>query len=169
MTNPMKRSRLNEPRLVHRIWEPAVAALIIGVVLIAAGCCAYWLFRTPERTARDAAHTIGVTIPPNATNITARDDRINFGDTRCTDLSFLMPTEQWAAYVQPYFPDGLSRTSKLNRSCTVAMDCPQMPSDLNRHFEASIDDDHVTMRRGVIVIPDCEPGRALIMWLTVRK
>lgn len=135
----------------------AVAALAVTMLVTAQGCQDYKQFN-PQGALR-------IEIPDSATEVQKLVDPDR--------VQFLMPNDQWRDYVQGYFP-GRDLTSEAITSelhgevpplCIQAFRDGHPLSSRSASDEIRWFDTDLRYRRGVSVVPECEPGQAYITWI----
>lgn len=170
----------------RRAWFVG-GGVAVGLILVIVGAvvAVVLYFVIPSRDPQDAAEFIGVSVPEGASDVQAYLERTSLPApgprTRCADRSFLMPTAGWKAYVGKYFRRGTTPSFLTYSSCNSASrQCPGNDGMARRDgrivetaaIAISTGDPNFwpsSYDRAVVVLPDCEPGRTLVMWQSVRE
>lgn len=136
-----------------------ILALSSGI----AGCADGIDFRTDDPA--EAAGLLRVSIPEGASEVHSYTSPTSQGS--CTDLSFLMPTENWRPYTATYFQEDLPESFARNLVCnTLRPPCPELHSAQKFEAADSILVNKSNQDRTILVISECEPGQTLIAWKT---
>lgn len=158
-------------RTLYRKKRVLVPAAFLLVIIVAAVASAIWYYRSPDEVAKDAANAIQVDIPDEATQVSAHDDRISI-QGGCSDLSFLLPTSQWRAYVSQQMQRPLTPSNGPPAGCSDnGQDCNRDMSmagpdnyAANDQIRNNDSDSGGAKDRGLYVVPDCQQNRTLISW-----
>ncbi|OBB88655.1 hypothetical protein A5779_00080 [Mycolicibacterium peregrinum] len=134
-------------------------AVTAAVLLFVTGC-----FVGPGQTdeGTDTVSLLKIEIPDSATNIVGHTDR---------GVDFLMPNDEWRAYLATYYPDKqLEHLPPLTRYETPAMCLPALRAGVK--LSRWTIGEYIQWRntdkqrlRGVVITPDCEPGKAYVQWV----
>ncbi|WP_020108636.1 hypothetical protein [Nocardia sp. 348MFTsu5.1] len=143
-----------------------IPSAIVVVALITLGFFATWEHHSLDRTVRDAAKESQVEVPGTATEVSATYDRVRI-QGGCSTLSFLMPKPQWRNYVSAHMIEILTPTTfGPSSGCEpIPHDCvDDVGADGLTGYTAGDRGGESGDARTLYVIPDCEPGKALIAW-----
>ncbi len=145
----------------------SVRVLVVGIVLSIGltGCADVDGLDTDDPA--EAAKVLGVWIPEGAQSFQSYTDFSRQGN--CTDLSFLVPTDEWQPYLSKYFSTELAPEYAHYLACNKPR--PRCPENLTTQKLGASDRILVnksTQDRTVLVITDCEPGQTLIAWKTSK-
>lgn len=134
-------------------------ATIAAAAALTAGC-----FIGPGQTDQgtDIVSLLKIEIPASATNIV--------GHTESTRVDFLIPNDQWRDYIHTYYPDKqLTQFPPRTEYETPAICIPAYRAGVKliewstgQRIQYRNTDRQVL--RGVVVIPNCEPGKTYISW-----
>lgn len=108
----------------------------------------------------DIVSQLHITFPASATNIVGAEHSV----------SFLMPNDQWRAYVAGYYPDTPLRPFPV-KELNAPLECiPAVRAGVKLVIWSAGDDipykdTDQTMFRSISVTPDCEPGEAHVEWM----
>jgi hypothetical protein len=140
----------------------AMASVLVAALL---GCGSGLDLDTDDPA--EAAAVLKVSLPAGAEDVQSSSDSSVKGN--CTDLSFLIPTDQWQPYVSAYYPGQLSEAFANILVCNSPRPlCPE--KDRASRFQAHdrILVDKSPQDRTVLVITECRPGQTLIAWKSSR-
>lgn len=151
---------------IGRIGVPRIIGLALVLTAVATGC-GFGLNRHTEDP-EQAAAILNVSVPQSASDISSYTDSSAQGN--CTDLSFLLPTNQWQDYVENYFREQLRPSAAEGYSCDDPRPpCKSRPAGkVSEHLkgEDTIRVDNSSQYRALLVIAECFPGQTLISWKT---
>lgn len=138
-----------------------VSVAMTALVLLFATGCFIGPGQTDEGT--DTVSLLKIDIPASATNIVGHTDR---------GVDFLMPNDEWRTYLATYYPD-----TQLKQLPSRELD-GSVPAMCIPAFRAGVKlsrwttgeyiqwrDTNKQRLRGVVVTPDCEPGKAYVQWV----
>ncbi len=152
--------------LVGNIGHRGAGVVGLVFVLIAATTGCDVSFNRDAETPERAAQVLNVAVPQDASDISSHTDSSAQGN--CTDLSFLLPTNQWQPYVENYFREQLIPSAAEGYSCgDPRPPCNSHPAGkIPEHVKAedSIRVGNSSQYRALLVISECIPGKTLISW-----
>lgn len=137
-----------------------VACAVVVVVALVVGAVVY--FSTAHRAAR-MADRIGVSVPDNATDLQVDDPPFAL-QGNCSTMAFLIPTNEWQAYVARYFDlNTLGAPDMLREFCGQTLVTCVDDIYVKGYV---VHGDYDGVKRGLTVTPDCIDGKARIAWGT---
>lgn len=150
--------------VTHRLLHSLLRIVMITAVLLPASGC----FLGPGQTDQgsDIVSQLQIEIPESATDITGNTD---------TGVDFLMPNSEWREYVAEYYPNAtMSEFPPLTLYETPVLCRAALNTGVNLAQYVTGDDITVgrskhTMRRAVLVTPNCQDGKALVQWVLREK
>lgn len=156
------------PAMIQLLPRCSVRALVAALV-VATGVtgCTFGIDLDTDDSAK-AATVLKVSLPDSAKEVQAYSNSSAKGN--CTDLSFLMPTDQWQAYVSSYFPGQLSEAFANILVCNSPRPpCPEKDraSRFGAHDRILVDKS--PQDRTVLVITECTPRQTLIAWKSSKS
>lgn len=151
----------------HRRVAVRVLALVLALSSAATGC-GYWEYLGTDDPEKAAA-VLEVTVPPGAREVASFTAPPYKGN--CTDLSFLLPTDQWKPYVARNFRGEMEESFSTEGSfCTKPRPtCEAHPAGNSENpveGQDFIRFQNSSQYRALLVIPECFPGQTLISWMT---
>lgn len=141
------------------VWASVTCALVV-ITAIIVGAVMY--FSTGPRADR-MAERIGVSVPDNATELQVDDPPFAL-QGNCSAMAFLIPKNEWQAYVAKYVDlDTLGAPDMLWQLCGQA----HITCDNDVYVKGfAISGQWKGITRRLQVTPDCVAGKARIAWGT---
>ncbi len=141
------------------VWVSITCAVAVVVALVV-GAVVY--FSTGHRAAR-MADRIGVSVPNNATDLQVDDPPFAL-QGNCSAMAFLIPKDEWRAYVAKYVDlDTLGAPDMLWELCGQA----HITCDNDIYVKGfAVSSQWKGIKRRLQVTPDCVDGKARIAWGT---